>query len=107
DRHRSRLGPIDQVTERAAELVDGECARIEDPVGELAEPAELLPLAADAVRDPPALVGGMGSPRLAEAADEPVGARLEGAHLARNVLRPELDEHSRALRGAASPAAAH
>ena len=39
----------------------------------------------------------MGSPRLAEAPDEHVVARLEVEHLERNLLRPELVEHSREL----------
>src|SRR5262249_40050855 len=98
ERHRARLGPIDEVAQRAAELVHRERARVEDAVGKLPQAAQLLPLATDAVGDAAPLVGGVGSPRLAETADEHLVARFEGEHLERDVLLPEPVEDLGALR---------
>jgi len=49
DRHRIGVGPLDQVAQRRAQLVHRERARIEDPVGDFAQPAQALALASDAL----------------------------------------------------------
>src|SRR6266849_10405138 len=98
DGHRARLGTRDEVAQRAAQLVHGERAGVEDAVGELAQRPELLALVADAVRDATAGRRRVRPPRLAEAPHEDVVARFEVEHLERHPAQlflralPQLDE---------------
>src|SRR6185369_8460750 len=67
--------------ERGAQFMDRECARVYDAVGQLAQLAERLALAANPVLDGPADRRGMRAPRLAEPPHEHVVARFEVHHL--------------------------
>src|SRR5438552_285055 len=95
DRHRTRLGALDEVAPRAAQLVHGERARVEDAAGDLAQRPQLLALAPDAVGEHAALGRGMRAARLAEAAHEHVVARLEVEHLERDAARAQPLEDAR------------
>src|SRR5438128_6818388 len=95
DRHRARLGALDEVAQRAAQLVHGERARVEDAAGDLAQRPQLLALAPDAVGEHAALGRGMRPARLAEAAHEHVVARLEVEHLERDAAHAQLLEDAR------------
>src|SRR5438132_10975256 len=97
DRHRARLGPLDEVAQRAAQLVHGERARVEDPVGDLAEGPDTLALEQDHVGERPGPGARVRPARLAEAAHEHLVARLEVEHLERDTARTQLLEDAREL----------
>src|SRR5205807_2435878 len=83
-------GALDEIAERAAQLVHRERARVEHAVGDLAERPELLALAPDAVGEDAARGSGMRPARLAEAAHELVVARLEVEHFERDAACARL-----------------
>src|SRR5436309_3172970 len=97
DRHRARLGVVDEVAQRAAQLVHGERAGVQDAVGDLAQRLQLLALAPDGVGESAAPGGGMRPTRLAEAVDQHIVARIEVEHLERDAAPTQLLEDAREL----------
>src|SRR5579871_1310157 len=93
-RHRARVGTLDEVAQRRAQLVGGEGARVEDAIGDLAQGEQRVALAADAVGDRAALGGGVRAPGLAEAAHEHVVVGLEVEDLDDGARRAQLGEHA-------------
>jgi hypothetical protein len=80
------------VDEALLELVHRDAARVDDPVGDLAEMGERLPLRLDALLHGAGAREGMAPPALVVAPDERLVGRLQEQHLRHVALGPELLE---------------